>query len=244
MIRLRLNVVSVIDDYVVKASDLLEQERFRFRIPDLLSTSRSRMWSRRIPKLRSYTTTTRPSRQNILSPYIIKLRQTYPNAEPTSLVASFLILHELTAVIPLFVGFWSFKALGLGTGLVAWAVDKSEEGDEENQEKVSGGIGEWSRKKVGSWIRQGEEQSERIGRRYGVLGFEKESVEEREMRKEREALDRVSSSGNDIVMPRLNGYNIGGDVANLVASYIAVKVSQSFAYYRRFSFICHRLCFP
>ncbi|ORY82322.1 hypothetical protein BCR35DRAFT_265576 [Leucosporidium creatinivorum] len=140
-------------------------------------------------------------------PYIATLRARYPSADPPSLIASFLILHELTAIVPLFAGFWAFKAAGVGAGLVAWAV--ADDGEEEQAS--------WSRAKFRQWVTDGEEQAQKIGRRYGAFGIEKESKEQKEERKQRE------KDGVVDVERAPTTYSVGGDVANLVAAYIAVK---------------------
>lgn len=150
--------------------------------------------------------------RNFLTPYTTALRARYPSADPPSLIASFLILHELTAIVPLFAGFWTLKALGVGTGLVAWAVAEGEE------EADDGGEQRWMRAKFRKWVADGEEQAQKIGRRYGAFGIEKESKEQREERKQ------LEKDGAVEVQHPVTGYSIGGDVANLVAAYIAVKV--------------------
>lgn len=150
----------------------------------------------------------RPPRQTFLTPYLTLLRARYPSADPASLIASFLILHELTAIIPLFGFFSIFKTFGVGVGLAGWAVAEAETDTSEPS---------WARGKVRGWVQEGEEQAEKIGRRYGVFGFEKESKEERVERREREKV------GEDSVQ---RDYKVTGDVANLVAAYIATKVSS------------------
>ena len=72
------------------------------------------------------------------------------------------------------------------------------------------------------WIKEGTEQGERIGRRYGVLGYAKESREERELRKS-SSLD----STLEAVDVHPSTLSVGGDVANLVAAYVVVKVSSA-----------------
>lgn len=146
-------------------------------------------------------------RESMVRSYITALRARYPLADPPSLIAAFLILHEATAIVPLFAGFIALGQLGVGEKLVEYA---TREADELNVEPDQGS---WGRAKVRKWIKEGDEQAERIGRRYGVLGYEKESSSDRAARKAGEA------SSTSIIL--------GGDVANLVAAYIAVKVGQS-----------------
>jgi hypothetical protein len=136
--------------------------------------------------------------------YISMLRQRYPLADPPSLIASFLILHELTAIVPLGIGFFALKRLGVGESLVKWTI----EGTQQTEPTWAAGM-------VRKWVKEGGEQAERIGRRYGTFGFEKETKEAKDERKRIPIVQSISLS------------NTGGDVANLVASYLLVKVSSS-----------------
>jgi hypothetical protein len=136
--------------------------------------------------------------------YISMLRQRYPLADPPSLIASFLILHELTAIVPLGIGFFALKRLGVGESLVKWTI----EGTQQTEPTWAAGM-------VRKWAKEGSEQAERIGRRYGTFGFEKETKEAKDERKRIPIVQSISLS------------NTGGDVANLVASYLLVKVSSS-----------------
>lgn len=142
--------------------------------------------------------------------YIAALRNRYPLADPASLIASFLLLHELTAIVPLFIGFVGLRSIGAGEKLIELAIPNS----------GNGGESTWAGAKMEKWVKEGTEQGERIGRRYGVLGYAKESREERELRK---SLPLDSTLEADDVQPTT--LSIGGDVTNLVAAYVAVKVS-------------------
>ncbi|KAL8286691.1 hypothetical protein RQP46_004219 [Phenoliferia psychrophenolica] len=148
------------------------------------------------------------SRPSLLSSYISTLRTRYPNADPASLIASFLILHELTAILPLGLGFWGLKSLGVGERAVDWALAEDATGAEEG----------WGKAEVRKWIGEGEEQAERIGRRYGVLGYDKETREERDLRKS------LAKAEDGETVKSVKAYHATGDVANLAAAYVAVKV--------------------
>lgn len=177
--------------------------------------------------LRRIITPTRPltriplHRPISTSSYLGSLRRRYPAADPPSLVISFLILHELTAIVPLSVLFGTFHYLGLGAGIVAWTLAESEstistrEGREEATSSVQG-----AKTKVREWISEGEEQAERLGRRYGWFGWEKESKEERVERKARQELDSTPKELSD------ESLKVTGDVANVAAAYLIVKVSH------------------
>ncbi|GAA5948576.1 hypothetical protein JCM3765_004932 [Sporobolomyces pararoseus] len=151
------------------------------------------------------------------SNYLSSLRKRYPSADPASLVISFLILHELTAILPLSILFGTFHYLGLGAGIVGWTLAESESTltDSEVQKREEG---EWAtegaKMKVREWIREGEEKAESIGRRYGWFGWEKESKEQREERKAQASTSRELS---------VDSLKVSGDVANVAAAYLVVK---------------------
>ncbi|GAA5998747.1 uncharacterized protein JCM10292_007203 [Rhodotorula paludigena] len=150
-----------------------------------------------------------------LEPYLARLRAQYPHADPPALVASFVVLHELTALVPLVALFALFHALGLGTGLVQWILEHSEDGrDEAAGTKDRGG---W-RDTVRTWLREAEDKTERIGRRYGWFGWDKETAEQRKERREREK--ERGTTEDRLEDERLQ---VGGDVANLAAAYLVVK---------------------
>lgn len=158
--------------------------------------------------------------------YLSALRKRYPSADPPSLVISFLILHELTAILPLSVLFGTFHYLGLGAGIVGWILAESESTLTESQvqhQQQKGEEGKWTTEgaklRLREWIREGEEKAERVGRRYGWFGWEKESKEQRE---ERKAQPADTSKGLSV-----DSLKVSGDVANVAAAYLVVKVSNS-----------------
>ncbi|KAK4696622.1 hypothetical protein P7C70_g8346, partial [Phenoliferia sp. Uapishka_3] len=165
-----------------------------------------RMRLSRPPHTHPSSSASSSSRRSFLSGYISTLRSRYPNADPASLIASFLILHELTAIVPLGLGFWGLKSLGVGERTVNWAVA---EGAAEQQEAG------WGINEVRKWIGEGEANAEKIGRRYGVLGYEKESQQEREARK---------ATAAETGPTEAKVYRATGDVANLAVAYVAVKL--------------------
>ncbi|GAA5903741.1 uncharacterized protein JCM6883_005099 [Sporobolomyces salmoneus] len=158
-----------------------------------------------------------PRRPMSTSNYFASLRQRYPSADPPSLIISFLILHELTAIVPLGLLFGTFHYLGLGAGIVGWTLAESESTSTTPSQQAAE-EGNWSaegaRMKVREWIREGEEKAERIGRRYGWFGWEKESKEQREERKSQ------PSTAKELSMESLK---VSGDVANVAAAYLVVK---------------------
>ncbi|KAJ7647699.1 hypothetical protein FB45DRAFT_822761 [Roridomyces roridus] len=80
----------------------------------------------------------------------------------SSLVVSFAILHEVTAIVPLVAGFYAARAAGLGERAVAALPSASEQDG-------------WALKKTRGWVADGEDWAARVGRRYGVFGFTKGS---------------------------------------------------------------------
>lgn len=158
------------------------------------------------------------------SSYLSRLRCKYPSADPGSLLISFLILHELTAILPLSLLFGTFHYLGLGTGIVAWTLAESESTRslEQTEQQQQGGrwTSEGARIRVREWMKEGQDKAERIGTRYGWFGWEKESITQRQERKE-QALQPPLHEKEELSNESLK---VSGDVANLVAAYLVVKV--------------------
>ncbi|KAI0087152.1 hypothetical protein BDY19DRAFT_995230 [Irpex rosettiformis] len=121
-----------------------------------------------------------------------------------SLIFSFAILHELTAVLPLFAIFFGARQLGVGERIVS-TVTHATEGGEDNAVKQKGR----------EWVREGEMWAERVGRRYGVFGYEKR-VGPKDSASFGEA-ESVRADGGAL-SPRL-----AGDVANTIVAYGLTK---------------------
>lgn len=107
-----------------------------------------------------------------------------------SLILSFAVLHELTALVPLVGVFYGAKVFGVGEKVVSVVVDDDPDGE----------YG-WVRVKCKNWVEEGELWAGRVGRRYGVFGFEKGQT------------------------PDEHRHEIAGDVANAVFAYGITKVS-------------------
>lgn len=114
-----------------------------------------------------------------------------------TMVASFLILHELTAIVPLVILFYAFGALGVGTAVLAWLL-----GDAEDKEDDQGSL----MTRFRAWARLKEERFERYCRKRGYLGFEKQDAE---------TIDAANDLGKSS--------HLAGSFANMVAAYILVK---------------------
>lgn len=79
--------------------------------------------------------------------------------DAASMVFSFMILHELTAIIPLIILFYLFGLLGVGEQVMKWLLQVSEDDSSARQ---------WLRGK----INEGMQRAERYGRKKGFFGFE------------------------------------------------------------------------
>ena len=128
-----------------------------------------------------------------------------------SLITSFAILHELTAIGMLIPTFFVAKALGIGETLVETmdgrkrppSATAPSEGIEFPQEVPETS---WVQGQLREWTVEGEEWATRVGRRYGVFGFEK----------------GAPASQSDVEV----GSKLVGDVANAVAAYGITKVKN------------------
>jgi hypothetical protein len=125
-------------------------------------------------------------------------------ASVPSLCASFLILHEITAIVPFIGVFYASRGLGVGEKVVEFVLDN----DEDGTNSAPG----WARVKTRQWVEEGGQFAERVGRRYGIFGFEKRSPGE------------VTSTTAD--QSKLGG-KLVGDVANAVVAYGVVKVRRA-----------------
>lgn len=131
-----------------------------------------------------------------------------------SLIVSFAILHEITAIVPLAGIFFGAKYLGVGERLVEFVRAETHTNAGSGSSERPSTTTEWTRRKVGTWVNEGEVWAEKVGRRYGLFGYPKtpKGVKFELTEGEREA-------------------GIGGDVANAVLAYTTTKVrSQVFAH--------------
>lgn len=111
-----------------------------------------------------------------------------------SLILSFAILHELTAIVPVVGIFYTARSLGAGERVVD-AIALNHDDDQPS----------WVNTKLRSWVDEGEQWAGRVGRRYGILGFEKGQL-----------IDKTQTSPSS--------GKLAGDVANVVLAYGVVKV--------------------
>lgn len=148
-----------------------------------------------------------------------------------ALTGAFLVLHEATAVVPVFLIYWLLHFFGVGAGLVAWLADvntasssassssSSVPVDHESSQGAGGVTNETHEWKqlVHEWYEEGARKVERVGRRYGWLGYEKGSKPGQE----------PDAHAEQIVTKD------AGAVADAIAAYVIVKVSRPFLPPRR-----------
>lgn len=121
-----------------------------------------------------------------------------------SLIVSFAVLHEITAVVPLAGLFFGAKYLGVGESLVEYVRAEMHTGGESSQSLTTK-----CAQRVGTWIDEGEVWAERVGRRYGIFGYPKTP----------KGVKFEPTEGE-------RGPGVAGDVANAVFAYTATKVGE------------------
>ncbi|KAL1723695.1 hypothetical protein EV715DRAFT_285760 [Schizophyllum commune] len=122
----------------------------------------------------------------------------------SSLVVSFGILHEVTAIVPLVGVFYAARSFGLGERAVQAVIRDT---DPEATAKDSPTLA-YVHRTFHDWVEQGDAWAERVGRRYGVFGFEKRVP------------GAPAPPPSDEPRPRITG-----DVANAVLAYGVTKAA-------------------
>ncbi|KAH6913988.1 hypothetical protein BKA70DRAFT_1095928 [Coprinopsis sp. MPI-PUGE-AT-0042] len=127
-----------------------------------------------------------------------------------SLILSFGILHEVTAVAPLFIVFYGARTFGVGDKLVnAISDDLEKHGHpERGLPPPPTDAMQWGRRKLAGWMDEGQVWAARVGTRYGVFGYDKRLPGEK---------------FDESVVKREGG--IAGDVANAVVAYAVTKAA-------------------
>lgn len=131
-----------------------------------------------------------------------------------SLILSFGIIHEITAIVPVVGFFYGAKALGIGERVVSAVIDEDKQRTAVSAQPHSPASNEeysWARQKMRTWVEEGDRWAIRIGRRYGIFGYEK----------------RAPGVVDDIEEMANATNHIAGDVANAVLAYGATKVKHS-----------------
>lgn len=166
-----------------------------------------------------------------------------------SLGISFLILHELTAFIPLILFFYLFQAIGVGVGLLSWirgtagveadtatnstgntepATGAQHIGGTTGKTETAGAGARW-KGVVRGWYEEGEKRVERVGKKYGILGYDKldKSISAAPTGIDRAIGEAVSTEvGKDIQHSGATGSKAAEAVANAISAYVVVKVSS------------------
>lgn len=125
-----------------------------------------------------------------------------------SLALSFAILHECTALVPLVAVFYAARSAGVGEQVIR-AVQTSTQ--ESSSDDSANAAQRWLKRTGREWMGEGEQWVGRVGRRYGLWGFEKRRPGDvdarRDVEQEEMALKRAA-----------------GDVANAMVAYGVTKV--------------------
>ncbi|UZJ57401.1 hypothetical protein CBS101457_006721 [Exobasidium rhododendri] len=119
--------------------------------------------------------------------------------DPASMVVSFFVLHELTAILPLILIFYLLEVTDVGDQVMNWLLEVSETGGEE------GGAKGWLRDK----INEGALRAEKFGRRKGYFGFEEASS--------------IEADGTGGKPSTISSSKLVGTFANAVAAYAITK---------------------
>lgn len=147
---------------------------------------------------KTFSTSTPPPASSRTRPYALALqRLSARTGTPLpSLIVSFGILHELTAIVPLAGVFFGARTFGAGEAVIKMLYP---EGRANSNNATDG----WIARTCRSWVDEGEAWAGRVGRRYGILGYQKG--------------DKVDPSDREL------STRLAGDVANAVLAYGAVK---------------------
>lgn len=130
----------------------------------------------------------------------LKALSTRTGASLPSLILSFGILHEITAIVPLVGVFYGARTLGIGESVIkSITYDKSHSTTTDVH---------WLREKSRSWVDEGDRWAGRVGRRYGIFGFEKQPPGTAAL-----VADSVQTSSH-----------VSGDIANAIVAYGVTKV--------------------
>ncbi|KAF9464973.1 hypothetical protein BDZ94DRAFT_1254988 [Collybia nuda] len=118
-----------------------------------------------------------------------------------SLILSFGVLHEITAVIPLVGVFYGARTLGVGESII----DSITCGRDKSSSTAFGAHG-WLIEKSRHWVDEGDKWASRVGRRYGIFGCE--------------MLPPSAPDTEVSPTPR----HLSGDVANAIVAYGVTKI--------------------
>ena len=117
----------------------------------------------------------------------------------SSLAISFMVLHELTAILPVIGFYFLFSSLGTGLGIIQWLNRATDAGSEDRGD--GGELSGW-RGWVKGWYDEGEAKIGRVGKRYGLW--------------------QDDEQGSEVMTT--SGHRAGEGVANAISAYVVVKV--------------------
>lgn len=117
------------------------------------------------------------------------------------------MLHEITAMAPLVGFFFGARALGVGERVVNAVQSETTNWPGGNDSRV--------RVRCREWVDEGNVWAEKVGRRYGVFGFEKRGTGE--------VMDAVQDS-DDHIGSNAFSTRLAGDAANAIVAYGLTKV--------------------
>ncbi|KAI0079809.1 hypothetical protein K474DRAFT_1658621 [Panus rudis PR-1116 ss-1] len=147
----------------------------------------------------------RPSSK--FAPYVnaLKVVSARTGSPLSSLIFSFGVLHELTAIVPLAGLFLGARALGVGDRIV--------ESIARPPDQVNGTLyGNWAREKCREWVNEGGKWVQRVGTRYGIFGFEKRGE------------DRTKAGQEEaVIVDGVLSARLAGDAANAILAYGLTK---------------------
>lgn len=151
-------------------------------------------------------------------PALQRLHVLHPSVPLPTLVVSFGLLHEITAILPVVGLFYGLRSVGGGQAVVDRMIAA---------ERAVGGA---EARTVERWLEEGERKVERVGRRYGFFGFPK-TVKGSEpgpgavlaTAGEVTVSTTTPTPKSDVALP-ISGKDFAGDVANAVAAYMLTKV--------------------
>lgn len=145
---------------------------------------------------------------------VLQTVSTRTGASLPSLILSFGIIHEFTAILPLVGVFYASRTFGIGERIVsslAQDTSKTNGNVVDSAEAPSVIERPWYQAKLKTWIDEGEGWAFRVGRRYGIFGYARRQAGET-------AATDVILLESGVVSKR-----IAGDVANAVVAYAATK---------------------
>lgn len=126
-----------------------------------------------------------------------------------SLTAAFVLLHEVTAVIPLVLFFYLFGLLGAGQSLCLYFLRAAQEADDDGTTAA-----QWKRY-IGRELEEGMYKVERYARRKGWWGYE-EGSQDQVVRYTQREIHNGDVDADAMAV---------GNMANAIAAYVATKVS-------------------